>query len=243
VNGIKIEGSVLQAGFESFIGLIRIPVRHGLTLGELALFMNSEYELNAPLTVIPLHGWERGMWFDQTGLPWVLPSPGMPHLSTATVYPGTCFVEGTNLSEGRGTALPFEIVGAPWLDGYALARRLNELALPGVHFRPCTFSPATSKHAGQVCEGVQVHVLDRSVFQAVRSGLHVIAACREQRPASFAFLPDSTEGNLPHFDLLAGSAQWREHLQFNGPVDDLVSSWVGDEEGFARVREPYLLYR
>lgn len=243
VTGTRIEGPLLQPGFESFIGVVPIPVRHGMTIGELALLMNGEYGLGAPLAVVPMQGWERGMWFDQTGLPWVLPSPGMPHLSTAVVYPGTCFFEGTNLSEGRGTGLPFEIAGAPWLDGYELARRLNRLELPGVRFRPHTFHPAWSKHAGQVCEGVQVHVVERGAFQALRAGLHLVAACREQAPGAFEFLADSVEGRLPHFDLLAGSARAREHLQRSAAVDELVRSWAGDEETFAHLREPYLLYR
>jgi uncharacterized protein YbbC (DUF1343 family) len=182
------------------------------------------------------------MWFDDTGLPWVIPSPAMPHLSTATVYPGMCFIEGTNLSEGRGTALPFEITGAPWLDGHALAERLNKLVLPGVRFRPHSFQPASSKHAGVVCDGVQVHVLDREAFQPVLTGLHVLAACQELAMDEFSFLKTGWEGGLLHMDLLAGSARIREHLMSAQPVDALVGEWATIHEKFEQVREPYLLY-
>ena len=242
VNGVQMEGPLLQPGFESFIGITSIPIRHGMTLGELARLMNAEQGLNTALTVIPMQGWRRGLWFDQTGLPWVMPSPAMAHLSTATVYPGMCLMEGTNLSEGRGAYLPFEVTGAPWLDGHALAAQLNRLGLPGVRFRPHVFQPASSKHAGQVCEGVQVHVTDRYSFQSVRTGLHVLAACRAQSTSRFCFLPGSIEGTLPHFDLLVGSAALREQIEAGAPVDDLVQGWSLEQKNFAALREAYLLY-
>jgi uncharacterized protein YbbC (DUF1343 family) len=166
----------------------------------------------------------------------------MPQLSTATVYPGLCFVEGTNLSEGRGTALPFEQVGAPWLDGYRLAQALNRLDLPGVRFRPVHFEPSTSKHAGQHCEGIQVHVIDRRQLSAVAVGLHVVAACRAQAPEHFAFLATSWEGRPPHFDLLAGGARLREGLAAGIPVAELVAAWQPELNDFASRRQPYLLY-
>ncbi len=242
VTGTRVEGPLLQPGFESVIGISPLPVRHGLTFGEVARFMNDVHSLNARLEVVTMRGWERPQWFDQTGLPWILPSPGMPHLSTAVIYPGTCFLEGTNLSEGRGTSLPFEVAGAPWLDGFALAAQLNRLDLPGVRFRAHTFLPTFSKHMGEVCEGVQVHVYDRESFQALRTGLHVIAACRNQRPEAFGFLPTSVEGSLPHFDLLAGSSAAREHLAAGRAVDDLVDAWAADEAAFKQQREAYLIY-
>jgi uncharacterized protein YbbC (DUF1343 family) len=243
LNGIQMEGPLVQSGFESFVGIAPIPVRHGMTLGELALWLNVESSLQADLTVVPLRGWARRMWFDQTGLPWVSPSPAMPHLSTAVLYPGLCFVEGTNLSEGRGTALPFEVVGAPWLDGPELAARLNRLDLPGVRFRPHSFVPAASKHAGQICAGVQAHVFDRGVFAPVRCGMAVLAACRAQGPDAFAFLPPEGGQGRAHFDLLAGSAQVRQHLQASGGVDEMVETWTADLERFARLRQSVLLYR
>ncbi len=243
INGIDIEGPLIERGMESFVGIAPIPIRHGMTLGELALFMNAELDLRAPLTVIPMQGWQRGMWFDEIGLPWAPPSPAMPHLSTATLYPGTCFLEGTNVSEGRGTSLPFEVAGAPWLEGRALAERLNRLVLPGVRFREHSFVPAGGKFAGEVCDGVQVYVLVRQIFQPVLTGLHLVAACRELALEAFEFLPPGVEGKPLHLDLLAGTARVREFLTAGRPVDEIASNWQPAAEAFALVREPYLLYQ
>lgn len=257
INGLAIEGSLVAPGLESFIGIAPIPVRHGMTTGELARFFNTEYNLGADLTVVGMAGWRRSMWLDDTGLPWVSPSPGMPQLATAIVYPGMCFIEGTALSEGRGTTLPFEVAGAPWLDGDALARTLNRLALPGVRFRPTQFVPsggihaggihAGGKHAGIRCEGVQVHVTDRRVFRPVETGLHVVAACRTPAPDRVQFLDSSWEGQTPHalrphFDLLTGDAAIREGLAAGTPVDDLISGWAAVAAAFEQARRPYLLY-
>jgi uncharacterized protein YbbC (DUF1343 family) len=242
LSGERLEGPLLAAGFESFVGIGPLPVRHGMTLGELARWMNAEYDLCADLTVVAMRGWRREMWFDQTGLPWVPPSPAMPHLSTAAVYPGACFVEGTNLTEGRGTALPFEVAGAPWLDGEDLAERLNRQGLPGARFRPHSFVPSASKHAGQVCQGVQMHVFDRAVFSPLRAGMALLAACRVQNPAAFAFLPAQEGAARPHFDLLAGTDQVRLHLAAGGGADELEAAWAPGLAEFARRRAPYLLY-
>ncbi|HAJ36523.1 MAG TPA: DUF1343 domain-containing protein [Chloroflexi bacterium] len=242
INGVSIEGPPVTPGLESFVGIVDIPIRHGMTLGELARLINIEQNFGADLTVLALTGWRRSLWFDQTGLLWAPTSPGMPHLITATVYPGTCFVEGTNLSEGRGTALPFEIVGAPWLDGYRLAISLNALGLPGVRFRPVHFMPSASKHAGLHCQGVQVHVTDRNAMRAVTTGLHVIAACRAQDPERFLFLESSWEGRPPHFDLLAGNATLREGLALGYDVAGLTDAWCAAEAAFRVRRAPYLLY-
>jgi uncharacterized protein YbbC (DUF1343 family) len=190
-----------------------------------------------------MEGWRREMWFNETGLPWVPTSPAMPHLSTATVYPGTCLVEGTNLSEGRGTALPFEVIGAPWLDGYALAQALNRLVLPGVRFRPTEFIPTASKHIGQLCCGVQLHVTERAAFRPIVTGLHVIAACREQAPDRFTFLSSSWEGRQPHFDLLTGGPAIRAGLVAGVPVEELTTGWAAIAAEFERERRPYLLYK
>jgi uncharacterized protein YbbC (DUF1343 family) len=242
INGLAIEGPLVAPGLESFIGIAPIPIRHGMTTGELAQYFNTEYSLGADLTVIAMRGWQRRMWLDVTGLPWVSPSPGMPQLATATVYPGMCFIEGTVLSEGRGTALPFEVVGAPWLDGYALAQALKRLALPGVHFRPTHFVPSASKHAGIACQGVQVHVIDRQVFRPVETGLQVVAACRDAVPDRFEFLASSWEGGPPHFDLLTGDAAIRTGLAAGTPVTDLLSGWPLVAAAFEQARRPYLLY-
>ncbi len=242
IGGDAVEGPSITPGLESFVGIAPIPVRHGMTVGELARTFNAEHGLAADLTVVAMQGWRRAMWFDETGLPWAPPSPGMPHLTTATVYPGMCLIEGTNLSEGRGTTTPFEVVGAPWLDGYALAQALNRLALPGVRFRPTHFAPSTSKHTGQTCQGVQVHVTDRRAFRPVEVGLHVVAACRAQAPDRFEFLPASWEGRPPHFDLLTGDAMLRAGLAAGIPVAELVSGWPALAAAFEQMRRPHLLY-
>ncbi len=242
INGLAVEGPSVAPGYESFVGIVPMPIRHGMTVGELARYLNAEHRLGAELTVIDMRGWRRAMWFDETGLPWVTTSPAIPHLSTATVYPGTCFLEGTNLSEGRGTALPFEVAGAPWLDGYTLAEALNRLALPGVRFRPAHFEPSASKHAGAMCQGVQIHVTDRDALRPVEAGLHVVAACQAQAPERFAFLSTSWEGRPPHFDLLAGDAALREGLAAGAPVAELTAHWPAVVAAFERQRQPYLLY-
>ncbi|MGC8780950.1 MAG: DUF1343 domain-containing protein, partial [Anaerolineae bacterium] len=182
------------------------------------------------------------MWFDETGRPWVPTSPAMPHLSTATVYPGTCLIEGTNLSEGRGTALPFEQIGAPWLAGGGLATALNRLDLPGVRFRPVEFVPSAGKCAGELCHGVQVHVLDRRSFRPVATGLHLVAACWRQAPDRFAFLPSSWEGKPPHFDLLIGDPHVRSAILQDVPVAELIAPWDAVAAAWAKHRQPYLLY-
>jgi uncharacterized protein YbbC (DUF1343 family) len=242
INGLVIEGPLLEPGLESFVGIAAIPIRHGLTVGELARFFNAEFGFGADLTVIPMAGWRREMWFDETGLPWVPTSPGMPHLSTATVYPGACLIEGTNLSEGRGTALPFEMIGAPWLDGRRLAAALNQLGLDGIRFRSAEFIPSVSKHAEQPCGGVQVHVTNRNLLNPVTMGLHLIAACRAVAPEEFAFLPSSWEGHPPHVDLLMGNSRIREGLAAGTPVDELTAEWAAIEAAWIEKRRPYLLY-
>ncbi|MEA3336738.1 MAG: DUF1343 domain-containing protein, partial [Chloroflexota bacterium] len=198
IGGEVVEGPILKPGFESFVGCGPLPVRHGLTIGELAQLFNTDWGVGCDLAVVPCAGWRRDMWFDETGLPWVPPSPGIPKLETAAVYPGTCFIEGTSVSEGRGTALPLEVLGAPWVDPWALADSLNDLGLAGVRFRPAFFEPTASKWADQPCGGVQVHVLDRDIFRPVTMGMHLIATIKTLYANYFAW-------QLPHFDHLAGT--------------------------------------
>ncbi|HNT77112.1 MAG TPA: DUF1343 domain-containing protein [Anaerolineae bacterium] len=228
INGVDVEGPLVTPGFESFVGIVPIPIRHGLTLGELARYINGEQALEADLTIAPLAGWRRGLWLDETGLPWIPTSPAMPRLSTATVYPGMCLLEGTNVSEGRGTALPFEVCGAPWIDGETLAAELNARALPGVRFRPTQFVPSASKYAGEVCAGVQGHVLDRRLLRPVALGVWLLATLRRLYPESFNWITPSWEGSLPHIDLLTGCDRLRNCLDAGENVPDLLTAWRAD---------------
>jgi uncharacterized protein YbbC (DUF1343 family) len=240
IGGEQVAGNLLDPAFASFVGLYPIPVQHGMTLGEIALLFNRAFAIDADLHVVPLGGWERRFYWEETGLPWVAPSPNMPTVDTAVVYPGTCFFEGTNVSEGRGTTKPFEQIGAPFIDGYHLADCLNRLALPGVRFRPVYFQPAFSKHAGQVCQGVQVHVRDRRSFQAVRTGIEMLAAVRRLWPDEFAWRVP--EEGLYNFDRLAGTDRIRLALDEGIAVADLVAGWDEELERFEELRRSYLLY-
>jgi uncharacterized protein YbbC (DUF1343 family) len=241
--GLALEGSLLDPRFSSFIGRYPIPVRYGLTVGELAQYLNSAFHINADLRVIRMQRWQRSMWFDETGLPWVPPSPNMPTLDTATVYPGMCLVEGTNLSEGRGSTKPFEMIGAPWIDGQALARALNALNLAGVRFRPADFVPTFSKFSGEWCAGIQVHVTDRLALRPVQTGLHVLATIKSMYPQHFSWLATSWEGEPPHFDLLMGGDLTRRRLDNGDSVDDIVCEWENQTLAFAETIAPYLLYK
>jgi uncharacterized protein YbbC (DUF1343 family) len=240
LGGLEICGNVLDPAFASFVGLYPIPIRYGLSIGELARLFNDAFGIHAQLQVVPMQGWQRAWYWEDTGLPWVPPSPNMPTPDTAIVYPGTCFLEGTNLSEGRGTAKPFEQVGAPFVDGWRLAEHLNGVDLPGVRFRPVHFCPSASKYAGEVCQGVQLHVLERTVFQAVRTGFEILAAVRQLWPEQFAWrLP---QGGIHNFDRLAGTDQIRLALEQGMSVAALLASWEEELEKFKKLRQPYLLY-
>jgi len=239
INGVSVEGNVLEPGFESFVGLHPVPIRHGLTIGELALLVNDG--IGAELRVVPVEGWSRGMWFDETGLSWVQPSPNLPTIETATVYPGTCLFEGVNVSEGRGTTRPFEVIGAPWIDGRSWARALNSLGLDGVVFRPCHFTPVFAKYTGKLCGGVQVHVTDWDAFRPVEAGLHMLAACIDLWPQDFDWLPPSYS-EIRHFDHLAGTDKTRKALIEGVPVDEIVRGWEGDLVAYKERREGFLLY-
>jgi uncharacterized protein YbbC (DUF1343 family) len=241
VSGTVVEGNVLDPLFASFIGLYPVAIRHGMTMGELALYLNGQFGFGAELEVVNCIGWKRAMWFDQTGLPWVMPSPNMPTPDAALLYSGTCLIEGTNVSEGRGTTKPFEMIGAPWIEPYVLAERLNSLDLPGVRFRPVNFIPFTSKHQGQPCAGVQVHIMDRAAVRSVEVGLNVIAAIRDLHPNELQFRPPGTSGKH-YFDLLAGTDSVRIALQEGVPAAEIMESWRDELREFIRAREKYLLY-
>jgi uncharacterized protein YbbC (DUF1343 family) len=187
INGVTMEGPLLDPDYRSFVGLHSIPVRHGKTIGELAQQFRDEAFPKCRLSIFPMKNWKREMWFDQTGLPWVMPSPNMPALETATVYAGMCLLEATNISEGRGTTRPFEIFGAPFIDAKALCRELNVLRLPGVFFRENYFQPSFHKFAGELCSGAQLHVTDRNAFQPFQTGVEIIRALRRLYPKQFAW--------------------------------------------------------
>jgi uncharacterized protein YbbC (DUF1343 family) len=237
INGVDMEGPILEyPDHSSFIGLYPIPERHGLTLGELARLFNDRFlARKAKLTVVPMEGWKRTLWFDETSLPWIPPSPNMPTLDTATVYPGQVALEGTNVSEGRGTTRPFEFFGAPWIDGTELATRLNALGLPGVVFREAWFTPYFSKFQGKLCGGCQLHVTDRETFRSFATALHIIKTIRDAYPGRFEFHPD-------YFDKVMGTSRIREALEAGTPVQTIVEGLGPGLAAFAEMRKPYLLY-
>ncbi len=271
INGVAMEGPILEfPRHSSFIGLYPIPLRHGMTAGELARLFNEKFlgktcgdesfvgasladahvaaassrrssagsrshSGRVDLTVVPMDDWRRGHWYDDTGLPWVLPSPNMPTLDTATVYPGQVLIEGTNLSEGRGTTRPFELFGAPWIDGYVLARALNALALPGAKFREAWFTPTFSKFAGEHCGGCQLHVTDREAFRPVASTLAILQAVQK--------LPgQKLELHADYFDKVMGTSTVREAFVRGEPWEEIVARWESGLADFAKLRAPFLLY-
>jgi uncharacterized protein YbbC (DUF1343 family) len=242
LNGIVTEGGLLDPAYSSFVGAYPIPIRYGMTAGEVARLFNERFGIDCELCVIPMRGWERNMWFDDTRLPFVPPSPNLPTLDALTVYPGTCLIEGTNLSEGRGTTRPFEYIGAPFIDGFALARALNALELPGVRFREVYFVPNFSKQRGLSCGGVHVFVTDRDAFQPVETGLHLLSTVRRLYPDEFCLIASTTAGRHCPIDLLTGGSTVRQWLETGAPAWDLVHSWKEELAIFEELRHEYLLY-
>jgi uncharacterized protein YbbC (DUF1343 family) len=244
IGGADVEGPMLLRGYESFVGQYPIPMRHGMTIGELATLFNEEFGIGADLDVIEMQGWTRGMYFDVTGLPWVIPSPNMPTLDTAIVYPGTVLFEGTNVSEGRGTTRPFEITGAPWPIAERLAEQMNALGLGGVFFRPAVFEPTFQKHAKTACAGCQIHVLDRRAFRPVETAVALIKAFRDADPSQFAWRqpPYEYEHTKMPIDILAGSSELREQIEAGLSAHDIVRAWTPPVDAFKQTREQYLLY-
>ena len=242
--GGKIEGPMLLKGFESFVGQFAIPLRHGMTIAELAQYFNEACGIGADLTVVPMEGWRRDMAYEDTGLPWVMPSPNIPTVDTAVVYPGAVLFEGTNISEGRGTTRPFELIGAPWIDADALADKLNTHGLTGVHFRPVVFEPTFQKHAKQPCGGCQIHVVDRDDFCSVETGVAALAEIRAQHPSKFQWRqpPYEYEHEKLPFDILAGSSELRQQIEAGLPVRTIYYSWLQEHERFRTERAPFLMY-
>jgi len=244
IGGVAIEGPTLEAGFESFVGQFRMPMRHGMTVAELALLFNDHFGIGAELETVPMQGWTREMYWDATDIPWVMPSPNMPTLDTAIVYPGTVLFEGTMMSEGRGTTRPFELIGAPWLDGEGFAARMNGVGLEGVHFRSVNFEPTFQKHAKVACGGCQIHVTDRNVFEPVKVGASLLREGLGSQPDAFKWRepPYEYEHDKMPIDILAGSPQLREQVEAQVPLSEIVVSWRPGEAEFDQIRKPYFLY-
>ena len=244
LGGLAVEGPGIDAGFDSFVGYQPVCTRHGMTAGEIARMARAELGLDVALEVLSMEGWRREMLFDDTGLPWVLPSPNMPTLETALVYPGGCLLEGTNLSEGRGTTRPFELLGAPWMDGWTLAEAVASDRLEGVCLRPLTLQPTFHKHAGQACGGVQLHVTDRVRFRPLRTYVSLLRWIHHLWPDQFGWREQAYEfvDAVPAVDLLAGGSWLREGVEQGQSLDELTGGWPEQEQAFRERREQFLLY-
>ena len=244
IGGMAVEGPMLVPGFESFVGLYPIPMRHGLTMGELARLFNDHFGIGADLEVIPMEGWRREMYHDDTAAPWVMPSPNMPTLDSAIVYPGTVLFEGTNVSEGRGTTRPFELIGAPWVSAERFADALNARGLAGARFRPVVFEPTFHKHAKQTCGGCQIHVTDRETFRPVLAGILLAEAFRKAGAGAFRWRepPYEYEHEKLPFDILAGTTETREQIEAGVAAEDIARSWERAVAPFMNLRKRFLLY-
>lgn len=244
INGEALEGPVLEKGFESFVGRFPLPIRHGMTVGELALFFHEEFDIDCTLEVVEMEGWNRAIYFEECGLPWVLPSPNMPTIDTAIVYPGMCLLEGTNVSEGRGTTRPFEIFGAPWIDPENLCKRIQDFHLEGVRFRPLYFKPTFNKYAGTLCGGAQIHVTDRKMFRPVRTTLCLLVVFLSEYRDHFRWKDPPYEfvtDRLP-IDVLWGNSWIREDLEKGIEPSRIEQKWHEGLDVFRKKRSNYILY-
>lgn len=245
INGIDIEGPVNEEGYFSFVGLKPLPVRHGMTIGEISLYLKERFYPDLELHIIKMNHWKRSLWFDETGLPWVMPSPNMPALDTATVYPGMCLLEGTNLSEGRGTTRPFEIFGAPFIEPERLISRLRDFKLKGVYFRSLYFEPTFHKYKGELCGGAQIHVLDRRRFRPFLTAVAILKATKELYPEEFQWRrpPYEYETEKLPIDILSGSPRLRQFIEEGRTLKEMEEWWQEEARQFNRaVRKRYLLY-
>jgi len=246
LGGVHTEGPVLDMNYTSFVGQRPLPVRHGMTIGEIGGYLRNEFYPSLDFHVIPVKGWDREMWFDKTGLPWVLPSPNMPTLDTAAVYPGMCLLEGTNLSEGRGTTRPFEIFGSPFIGPDILVKRLTAFKLPGAVFRPMYFQPTFQKHAGKLCGGAQIHIISREKFRPFLTGVAIIKAVHDLYPDHFEWKQPPYEyvtDRLP-IDILAGTDRLRKDIERGRSLNSMEQWWKAQCLEFnKKVRKKYLLYK
>lgn len=244
INGVQTEGAVLDPAFASFVGQFPIATRHGMTVCELGRMFNEEFGIGCDLECVTMSGWSRQLWYDETDGPWVLPSPNMPTLDSATVFPGSVHLEGTQMSEGRGTTRPFELVGAPYIDADAFAAQLLQLDLPGVYFRSCVFMPTFQKHAGKGCGGVQIHVTDRAAFKPAISGIAVVKTAFDMYPGDFLWKdpPYEYEYDRNPFDLIAGTDKVRRGIEQGESLSAIERSWEQPLEAFDQARARFLLY-
>lgn len=244
IGGIKVEGNLLEKGHESFVGQFPIPMRHGMTVGELAKLFNREFEINCDLTVISMDGWERSFYYDETDCPWVLPSPNMPTVDTAVVFSGTVYFEGTQVSEGRGTTRPFEMIGAPYINAKVLADVMNEHKLSGVKFRDINFLPTFQKHSNAVCGGVFLHITDRELFEPVITGIALVKSIYDLYKDDFRWkvTPYEYVYDRNPFDVICGTFKTREQIETGNSITEIRQSWKKDEDLFSSLRSNYLLY-
>ncbi|MGI1822829.1 exo-beta-N-acetylmuramidase NamZ family protein [Exiguobacterium sp. TRN 1102] len=236
-GGLRVDGPVLDPDYSSFIGLYPIPLKHGMTVGELAQLFNTEYQIQADLEVVKMKGWKRSMMYEDTGLPFVMPSPNMPTTDTVNVYPATGLFEGTNLSEGRGTTKPFQLIGAPYIQAHEYANELNELELPGVAFRAASFTPTFSKHAGKLTHGVEVYVTDPVRFESTRTGIAMIQTAHDMYPDDFEFLAND------FITKLTGNAYVKDMILEGAPLEDILMKIEDERDAFLPIRKEYLLYK
>jgi uncharacterized protein YbbC (DUF1343 family) len=244
INGVSVEGTILEPEFASFVGQYPIATRHAMTVGELARMFNDKFAINCELEIIRMDGWSREQWLDETDAPWVIPSPNMPTLETATVFPGTVHLEGTQMSEGRGTTRPFELIGAPYIESSEYARQLNGIGFAGVYFRACGFQPTFQKHSGQTCGGVQIHVTNRDEFEPVIVGAATVKIAHDQYPEHFKWKEPPYEYVFDKnpFDVIAGTDKLRISIEQHESLEQINQSWQEDLENFKRERESFLLY-
>lgn len=239
ITGEILEGPILEGEYRSFVGIAEIPVRYGLTIGELATYLNEKYHLKADLRIVSMEGWNRSLWFDQTELPWIPPSPNMPTPETAHVYIGTCLIEATNISEGRGTTKPFQVIGAPWIKPKKLSEELEKTGLSGVRFRPLTFKPNSSKYRGKLCGGVEIHVVDRGLFRPFLTGLQIISTIKRLYPDKFKWR--KVKGKY-WMDMLTGTSRIRRSIDEDGDPWTIVDEVEEELLKYAYEKEKYHIY-
>jgi uncharacterized protein YbbC (DUF1343 family) len=244
INGVSVAGNILETEYASFVGQFPLPTRHGMTVGELARMFNEHFGIGCDLEIVPMNGWRREFWHDDTDAPWVLPSPNMPTLDSATVFPGTVHFEGTQVSEGRGTTKPFELIGAPYIDPDDYADALNALNLPGVYFRSCAFQPTFQKHAGVTCGGVQIHVIDRAAFEPVFTGVAMVKLIHDMYPNEFRWKlpPYEYVYDKNPFDVISGTNKIREAFEQGVELDAIAETWKRPLLEFKQLRESFLIY-